>query len=154
VQTVADLAKRFEASLHCIASQFIKASDECVAFVVAEQGRITLAFPSIALRAAGVHLLRGTNVPDGSAAESLMSAEDGAVSTAESEGTDWSHSDAAERFSVLEEASFYAPKLQTYSFLTFEALGPASSSLHASSVSDDEELLPELTGELVWKSKR
>lgn len=154
VQTVAELARRFGASQHCVASQFIRASEDCVAFVVAEQGRIKLAFPSPALRAAGVHLLRGTSVPHGCAAETALSAEDGAVRTAESESSDWSHSDAAERFSVYEEASFYAPRQQTYSFLTLEALGPAQAAEGASSADEDDELLPELTGELTWKPRK
>jgi hypothetical protein len=153
VQIVAELARSFGASQHCVASQFVKASKECVAFVLAEQGRIKLAFPSTALRAAGVHLLRGTSVPHDCAAETAMSAEDGAVLTAESEGTDWSHSEAAGRFSVYEEASFYAPKQQTYSFLTFEALEPAGASESTRSVEDDD-LLPELTGELTWKPRK
>lgn len=154
VQIVAELARSFGASQHCVASQFVKASADCVAFVLAEEGRIKLAFPSTALRAAGVHLLRGTNVPRGCAAETAMSAEDGAVRSAESEGTDWSNSDAAERFSVYEEASFYSPRQQTYSFLTFEALESPSASNGAWSVEGDDELLSELTGELTWKSKK
>lgn len=153
VQTVAELARHFGASQHCVASQFIKASADCVAFVLAEQGRIKLAFPSSALRAAGVRLLRGTSVPRGCAAETAMSAEDGAVRTAESEGADWSHSDAAGRFSVYEEASFYAPRQQTYSFLTFEVLEPIRVAENASPIGEDHDLLPELTGELTWKPR-
>jgi len=153
VQIVAELARSFGASQHCVASQFVKASTECVAFVLAEEGRIKLAFPSTALRAAGVRLLRGTSVPRGCAAEVAMSAEDGAVRTAESEGTDWSHSDAAEGFSVYEEASFYAPRQQTYSFLTFEAMESERPSDSARFTQGDDELLPELTGELTWRPK-
>jgi hypothetical protein len=154
VQIVAELARSFGASQHCVASQFIKASTDFVAFVLAEQGQIKLAFPSAALRAAGVRLLRGTSVPRGCAAETVMSAEDGAILTAESEGADWSHSDAAGRFSVYEEASFYAPKQQTYSFLTFETLGPALAVESVRSVEEDDDLLPELTGELTWKPRK
>lgn len=153
VQIVAELARSFGASQHCVASQFIKSSTDCVAFVLAEHGLVKLAFPSTALRAAGVHLLRGTRLPHDCAAEAAMSAEDGAVLTAESEGADWSHSDAAGRFSVYEEASFYAPKQQTYSFLTFEALEPPSASEITRSVEDDD-LLSELTGELTWKPRK
>lgn len=154
VQVVADLAQRFGASQQCVASQIVKATKDCVAFVLAENGQIKFAFPSTPLRAAGVHLLRGTNVPCGSAAAAAMSAKDGAVLNAESEGTDWSHSDAAERFSVYEEASFYAPRQQTYSFLTFEELESVHAFYGAGSVKEDDELLPELKGELTWSSKK
>lgn len=64
------------------------------------------------------------------------------------------HSSATEGFSVYEEASFYAPRQQTYSFLTFEAFEPIPAVEKASSASEDDDLLPELTGELVWKPRK
>ncbi|HEV2622938.1 MAG TPA: ImmA/IrrE family metallo-endopeptidase [Frateuria sp.] len=155
VDTVVDLANSFEASQHCVASQFVKASAECLAFVVSQDGRITLAFPSNALRSAGVHINRGTAAPRGSAAERVSKdSADGAVTKAELEGTVWSHADSAARFSVYEEASFYAPKKRTYSFLTFEELEAPPQTQWAGAHRDHEELLPELTGELTWKSRK
>lgn len=155
VDTVVDLASMFEASQHCVASQFVKASAEFLAFVVSQDGRITLAFPSNALRSAGVRINRGTVAPRGSAAERVRAdGDDGVVATAESEGTDWSHADSAARFSVYEEASFYAPKARTYSFLTFEELEAPPKAQWTSAQRDDDELLPELTGELTWNSRK
>ena len=154
VVTVVELASMFEASQHCVASQFVKASAEYLAFVVSQDGRITLAFPSKVLRAAGVHIHRGTRVPRGSAAQTARTHSDGAVAKAESEGTDWSHADSAARFSVYEEASFYAPKTRTYSFLTFDELEAPPQTRWSQAHCDDDELLPELTGELMWKPRK
>ena len=152
--TVEELARTFEASRHCVASQFVKASAGCLAFVVSESGRINLAFASTALRYAGVHIARRVAVPRGSAAQALVGCEDGATVTADTEGGDWSNDASATRFSVYEEASWYAPLKRSYSFLTFEEMEPPQRTRSTSSHDYEDELLPELTGELRWKSRK
>jgi hypothetical protein len=74
--------------------------------------------------------------------------------TADMEASEWSHSDAADRFSVHEEAIYHATWGQTLSLLTFEedVQAPRNTPIQAEA---DDELLSELTGHLSWdKGKR
>lgn len=67
------------------------------------------------------------------------------------EASDWSHSNAADRFSVHEEAIYQPAWGQSLSLLTFEEdLPPSRASVARHE--DGDELLPELTGELSWKN--
>ena len=77
------------------------------------------------------------------------------LAAGDSNGSDWSNSDAAERFSVREEVINMPHWRQSLSLLTFEEDVPASRRDERASTEDDERL-PELTGHLSWEqlSKR
>lgn len=150
VETVRKLTELFEASHQCIASSFVRASRELLAYVYAEQGRIQRVIPSSALRDAKIYVESGCRVPDGSAA--ALTLENGSrEETAELDGSDWSNSDAANNCACYEEALHMQAWQQTHSFVTFEVVGRPSSN-QASSIEDDERL-PELTGHLPWPSR-
>lgn len=153
IDAVTTLSDRFEASKLCVASRFAQASASTLAYVVAEEGTIKYSVSSRALRDARIFLRTAVALPGQSAAAQAIRAGRSAA-IADMEATEWSHSDAADNFSVHEEAIYHAAWGQTLSLLTFEEDRPASriSSVRAE---DEDDLLPELTGELSWdKSKR
>lgn len=147
------LSRRFEASKLAVASRFALASTMPLAYLVAEEGRVRYCVTSSALRNARVFLRAGVELPGRSAAaQAIRSGLE--VTTAELEASAWSHSDAADRFSVHEEAIHYAAWGQTLSLLTFEEDAPIPRTLSTQS-DDGDELLSELTGHLSWdKGKR
>ena len=151
--TVQTLSERFEASKLCVASRFARASALPLAYVVAEEGTIKYSVPSNALRESRVFLRTGVALPGRSAAaQAIRSGSD--LVTADMEASEWSHSDAADRFSVHEEAIYHATWGQTLSLLTFEedVQAPRNTPIQAEA---DDELLSELTGHLSWdKGKR
>lgn len=149
--TIATLADRFEASKPCVASRFAGASSAPLAYVVAEDGTIKYPVCSPSLRDSGVWLLKDVPLPRASAAtRAIASGHEFAVG--DSDGSDWSNSDAAERFSVREEVINVPHWGQTLSLLTFEEDVPAPRRDERRS-SEDDELLPELTGHLSWVKK-
>ncbi|QDE39803.1 ImmA/IrrE family metallo-endopeptidase [Luteibacter pinisoli] len=154
VTAVQDLSVRFDASQHCVASQWIKASEDALAFVVANDRRIQVAFPSRTAKEAGLRIANGRMLPTGSAADQLVraSATDGPSS--ELDASEWSLADAAAHYMAYEEATNYVPKQRTYSFVTFEAVGNAPRVAVHAARDDDDDLLAPLTGELSWKPKR
>ncbi|MDF3982176.1 ImmA/IrrE family metallo-endopeptidase [Luteibacter sp. PPL554] len=154
VAAVQDLSVRFEASQHCIASQWIKASEEALAFVVANDRRIQVAFPSRAAKEAGLRIANGRMLPAGSAADQLVRASATEGASSELDASDWSLADAAARYIAYEEATNYVPKQRTYSFVTFEEVVTAPRATAHASRDDDDALLEPLTGELRWKGKR
>lgn len=146
------LSDRFEASQQCIALQWMKASDDTLAFVLARERRIVFAFASKRAKEAGLRIASGRMLPAASAADGLVRNSSDEVATADLDASDWSDADAAARFVAYEEATNYVPLQLTYSFLTFEAATPDTPSDSARASSEDEEpLLEELTGTLTWK---
>jgi Zn-dependent peptidase ImmA (M78 family) len=149
--TVMELSDLFEASKLCVASRFASASGVPVAYVVAEDGIIRYCVSSRASRETGIFLRTGVQLPSGSAAARAMR-RGSAIEVADMEASDWSHSDAADRFSVHEEAIYQPAWGQSLSLLTFEEdLPPFRTSIARDE--DDNELLPELTGELSWRKR-
>lgn len=149
---IAELSQRFEASKPCIASRFATASTGTLAYVVAEDGIIKYPVCSGPLRSAQVWILKDVPLPRGSAAaEAIATGREHAVG--DMGGSDWSNSDAAERFSVREEAIYVPQWRQSLSLLTFEEDVPAPGDTERRSPEDDE-LLPELTGYPSWGKKR
>ena len=153
LEHLTELAGRFQASRSCVASRFAQASSDHLAFVVAEDGVIKYAIVSKALRQANVWINRGTPLPRNSAAANALLAGAGGFE-ADSEGTDWSHSDEARRFACYEQATFFAPTRQTQSIIIFDELEqrPASTGFHSSD--DNDGLLEELDGLPGWSTPR
>jgi Zn-dependent peptidase ImmA (M78 family) len=152
IGTIQTLSERFEASKLCVASRFARASALHLAYVVAEEGSIKYAVPSSALREARVFLRKGVALPERSAAaQAIQLGNDQAV--ADMEASEWSHSDAADRFSVHEEAIYHATWEQSLSLLTFEEDVQAPRAI-SDRAAEDDELLPELTGYLSWDKKK
>jgi hypothetical protein len=149
VAMLVKLSDQFMASKACIASRFARTSSELLAFVPSEDGVIKNAFVSKGLREAGIWIQRGIKVPQRSAAATALH-EGQDVVTAEVDGSDWSSSDAATRFSVYEEAVYFSEWDQVLSLLTFEEARQVPQATRFAS-SEDDELLPELTGILPWR---
>lgn len=146
--TIATLSHRFEASKPCVASRFAGASSNPLAYVVAEDGAIKYHVCSGSLRNAQIWVIKNVPLPRSSAAaRAIASNQEFAVG--DSDGLDWSNSDAAGRFSVHEEVINMPQWQQSLSLLTFEEDMPASRRDERGSAEDDE-LLPELTGYLSW----
>lgn len=149
VEVLHELSEKFQASRPCIASSFVRASRDLVAYVYSEDGRIHNVICSAALRDQRI-FIQGGALPSTSAA-ALALAKNSTLETADLDASDWSSSDAADNFGCYEEA-FHMPKWgQTLSLLTFEAVGSLPSS--NTRWSEEDELLPELTGQLPWPKK-
>ncbi|KLC09876.1 hypothetical protein TB9_09295 [Xanthomonas perforans] len=150
VETVQTLIELFQASHRCVASSFVRASRELVAYVYAEDGSIQLALPSAAVREAGIYIERGIKLPSGSAASRLL--RNGVrFDTEDLDASDWSNSASAENFTCYEEALHMMAWKQTLSLLTFEHLGRSTE--QSFEKDDDDERLPPLTGQLPWPRK-
>lgn len=147
VETVHSLTDLFQASHQCIASSYVRASRELLAYAYAEQGRILHVIASPALRDARIYIDRGCKVPANSAAALALS-NGSRCETTDLDGTDWSNSPAAGDYACYEEALHMQAWEQTLSLMTFEVGG--KSSLDPIADYDDKELLPELTGHLPW----
>lgn len=153
IDAITTLVDRFHASRLCVASRFAQASASTLAYVVAEEGRIKYSVASRSLRDAGVFIRTGVTLPPRSAADQAIRAGRN-TAIADMDATEWSHSDAADRFSVHEEAIYQSAWGQTLSLLTFEEeVSVPRSGLDRDG--ESEELLPELTGYLSWdRTKR
>lgn len=149
---LAKVSDQFQASRACVASRLVQASEDYLAFVVAEDGVIQYSVSSKALREAKIWIQKGIELPRNSAAAIAIRNDDGEIADAELDGTDWSSSDAALNFSCFEEAIYYAPWKQTQSILVFEGFStrPAVTAYEASR---DDGLLQELDGKLPWPKR-
>jgi len=154
LEHLTELAGEFQASRACIASRFVQASNDYLAFVVAEDGVIKYSIVSKALRQAKVWLNIDIPLPRESAAAEALAEGIGGQYEVDGEGTDWSHSDDARRFACFEQATFFAPTRQTQSIIIFEELElrPASIGYHAPD--DNDGLLEELDGHPGWSKPR
>lgn len=150
VDTLQMLTERFQASHRCIASSFVRASRELVAYVYAEDGGVQLSLPSAMTRDAGLYIERGIRLPSGSAACKLLR-NGGRFDTADLDATDWSNSASADSYACYEEALHMAAWKQTLSLLTFEHVGRSTEPSTESE--EDDERLPALTGQLLWPRK-
>ena len=140
---------RFQASRPCIASSFVRASSDLLAYVFAEGGRIQKVVTSAPLRTQGI-FVQGGMVPSASAA-SLALTSGSTAETAELDGSEWSSSDPAIDFTCYEEALHTRTWKQTLSLLTFERYGQSEGQYESTMERDD--LLPELTGHLPWPKR-
>lgn len=143
------LSERFQASRPCIASSFVRASKDLVAYVFAEGGRVQNVVTSASLRDARVFVQSGM-IPSTSAA-ALALANGTSSETAELDGSDWSSSDLATHFTCYEEVLHIRTWKQTLSLLTFERIGRSRHDLD--SKTEQDELLRELTGQLPWPKR-
>lgn len=149
--TIQQLSDDFQASQSCVASRFSQASRELHIFVLAENGIIRNVIPSIPAREQKFWIDIGIQLPRGSAADSVLR-NGNHVASVDCDGAIWSASQAAARFSCYEEAILLGQWGQTLSLLTLEAIDPGDQ-LPYSSTSGEDELLPELTGELPWPKR-
>lgn len=150
VEALQTLTERFQASHRCVASSFVRASRELIAYVYAEDGCIQLALPSAMTRDAGLYIERGIKLPSSSAACELLR-NGGCFDTADLDATDWSNSASADSYACYEEALHMVAWKQTLSLLTFEHAG---GSIEPSvKWEEDDERLPALTGQLPWPRK-
>lgn len=154
LEYLAELTNTFQASRSCIASKFAQASTGHIAFVVAEEGLVKYAIGSKALRESRLWINRAVPLPQNSAAAKAFKTGISGVHEADSDATDWSHSDDAHRFACFEQAIYHAPTKQTQSILIFEELEqrPVSSGYRANQ--DNEGLLEELDGFPGWSKPR
>ncbi|MGQ8844690.1 ImmA/IrrE family metallo-endopeptidase [Serratia sp. TSA_7] len=148
------LSEFFQASRSCVASRFAQASNDHLAFIVAEEGIVQYAITSRGLREAKIWITRKINLPRNSAAAKAMGLASDRVITAELDGLDWSASENAIRFACYEEATYYAPKKQTQSIVLFEEIVKPSSNAKRQSRSEDDDLLEELSGYPGWSKYR
>lgn len=150
VETLHTLSEKFQASHRCVASSFVRASRELIAYVCAEEGRIQLALPSATTRDAGLFIERGIKLPSASAACAALRSGNRST-TADLDATDWSNSASADNYACYEEALHMAAWKQTLSLLTFERAG--GSSMQSAQEEEDDERLATLTGQLPWPRK-
>ena len=150
------LSDHFQASRSCVASRFAQASQDLLAYVVAEGGIIQYSRISKKLRESKICIKRKVPLPQASAAcKAIQSGtNEFDVFSSELDGNDWSNSDGAQRFVCFEEATYYAPTEQTQSFLVFEEVEVNSISNHHQKLDYDDELLEELSGYPGWSKPR
>ncbi|WKV52622.1 ImmA/IrrE family metallo-endopeptidase [Dickeya fangzhongdai] len=149
------LSAYFQASRSCVASRLAQASNDHLAFVVAEDGVIQYTITSKGLREAKIWIPKGIKLPRNSAATKAMELLSEQVVTSELDGLDWSRSDEAKRFVCYEEATYYTPTQQTQSIIVFEEVELQSPSKgYRQSHSEDDDLLEELTGYPGWSKYR
>ena len=147
--TIRDLSDLFQASKPCVASSFVRASPLPLAYVLAESGRIQNVITSAALRDLRIFVNHVTLPKTSAAAKALRN--NSATEIADLDASDWSTSDAAECCVVHEEAICSRRWNQTLSLLSFEQIEGGGT--QGASASEEDELLPELTGILPWPRK-
>ncbi len=154
-ENLSALSVQFQASRSCIASRFAQASNDFLAFVVAEDGIIQYAITSKALRESKIWINRGKPVPRNSGAALAIESDSSNLFTSELSGFEWSDGNVAQRFVCYEEATYYAPTTQTQSILIFEELEVRTASNgYRQSLRDDDDLLEELSGYPGWSRPR
>ena len=149
VDTIEQLHKLFQASRQCVASSFVRASREPVAYLYAEQGRIQSVVVSVALKDLRIFIQGGMLPSTSAAALALASAE--TIEIADLDASDWSSSDAALDFACYEEAIHRGAWGQTLSLLTFERVSRAQGV--SGQTEEEDGLLPELTGYPSWPKR-
>lgn len=149
VDLLLNLTRMFLASRQCIASSFVRNSQDLVAYVYAEAGVVQHVISSAALRDAGIYV-QGGRVPFSSAAAKAMNGTE-AFACRDLDASDWSTSDRASNFACYEEALFVSAWKQTHSLLTFESVTPGTDTMDGDN--DVDEVLPELTGHLPWPKR-
>ena len=148
ISAIRKLSEDFQASITCVASRFAQASREMNVFVLAENGIIRNVVSSAPVREQKYWINLGIRLPKDSAAENARRARRNEAS-ADSDGTLWSSSNSAPRFSCYEEAIALESWDQTLSLLTLEADQVTTYQPDHEPLGEDE-LLSELTGELPW----
>ena len=151
ISTIRKLSDDFQASRTCVASRFAQASHDLNIFVLAENGVIRNVIPSRAVREHRFWINIGIKLPNESAAETALRTGKNEA-TVDSDGSVWSASDAASSFACYEEAIVLEKWKQTLSMLTLETIEDTGNKSYRES-SDEDELLPELTGELPWPKR-
>ncbi|WP_082066413.1 ImmA/IrrE family metallo-endopeptidase [Pseudomonas oryzihabitans] len=154
LEHLSELAELLQASRSCVASRYAQASEGHLAFVVAEDAVVKYSICSKALRNARVWITKGISLPRNSAAAKAHKAGKSGLHEVDIEGTDWSTSDDARRFTCYEQATYHAPTRQTQSILNFEEMDPRPVSSSYRARNDDDDLLEELDGRPGWSKYR
>lgn len=149
VETISELSEHYEASKPCVASRFAQVSDEMLAYLPVEGGTIRHAILSKSLRERGLRITIGAGVPKASAVRWAMERNVG-IAIVDIEGTDWSQSDVAGKYSCHEEAFHVGDWDQGFTLLTFEETSSNSWSVSDRRMHEDDERLSPLTGHLEW----
>ena len=149
VEVVHQLSERFQASKRCIASSFVRASRDPIAYVYSENGRVQNVVASACLRDKRIFIQSGM-VPTNSAA-ALALEKNTQVETADLDASDWSSSDAALNFGCYEEVLHMSHWRQTLSLLSFDELRGSPENKGVDN--EDDGLLSELTGQLEWRKR-
>jgi hypothetical protein len=149
--TVQQLSEAFEASQSCVASRFAQASRDLHIYVLAENGLIRNVIPSTPAREQQFWIDIGIQLPRSSAADTVLR-NGHATGSAGCDGSVWSASRVASQFSCYEEAILQGQWGQTLSLLTLEVVSP-DRHLSVCTTAEEDELLPELNGELPWPKR-
>ena len=149
VEVLHQLSERFQASKRCIASSFVRASRDPIAYVYSENGRVQNVIASACLRDKHIFIPYGMVPANSAAALAIMNGTNFEI--ADLDGSDWSSSDAALNFGCYEEVLHMTSWDQTLSLLTFDELriSPESKAVDT----EDDGLLSELTGQLEWRKR-
>jgi Zn-dependent peptidase ImmA (M78 family) len=148
---VAELAKKFEASLTATGSRFATLCRAPCAFVLSEQGKVRYSARSAALRDAKAWISPGSLLPDESSAARLRAGID--CDGPEEIAADLWFNDWERGGVLLEEARYFNPWDQTLSLIWFEDEEVPSP---PRTVKEEEEEvgLRELDGTLPWPGKK
>ena len=150
-ETIELLAEEFQASRPCVASRFAQTSRELLVYVLAENEKIRYVVPSRAVRERRYWISIGVMVPKESAA-ALARRNGTNFAETSLDGSVWSSSDCANSLYCDEEAILLDRWQQTLSLLTLEEIR-RSASVSRTGNREEDELLPELTGELPWPKR-
>jgi hypothetical protein len=151
--TVDALAGRFAASTTATGSRFATVVSTPCAFVLSEQGKVRYASRSTSLRAAYAWIPPRTDLPDGSAS-AMARAGQTCGGSREIDADVW-FSDWDRGGVLLEEARHLDRWDQTLTLLWFEDEEvPPPAKREGREREEEDELLPELDGNLRWPSKK
>jgi Zn-dependent peptidase ImmA (M78 family) len=152
ISGIRSLAEAFQASLSCVASRYAHASTELHIFVLEEKGSIRNVISSATVRDAKFWISNGIRLPAGSAA-ALARRSGSAEGSCDSEGADWSSSDCATSYFCYEEALVMREWDQSITLITLEKSKRRNENNRPEAQAEDE-LLPELTGEMQWPGRK
>jgi hypothetical protein len=151
--TVDALAGRFVASITATGSRFATVVSTPCAFVLSEQGKVRYASRSTSLRAANAWIPPRTDLPDGSASARVRAGD--ACKGSEEIAADVWFSEWERGGVLLEEARHLDRWDQTLTLLWFEDEEvPPPAKREGWERDEEDELLPELDGNLRWSSKQ
>ncbi len=152
MEAVDDLAKQYQASLTATASRYAANTDELCASVLSENGIIRYVSMSRVLREKGFWVPVGTPAPQKTQLEKRLSDQSNDI-FAEVPAHYWTNHDSFAGRMLCEESIVLDMWNQALSLLWFEDDIPIQQTQRRQ-YDEDDELLPELDGQLPWPSRR
>lgn len=158
LQAVEDIAARFQASLTATGSRYAAVVSTPLAFVLSEQGKVRYASRSSALQEAGAWIPPRLDLSDGCLSKKARAGTP--CDNREEVSADIWFSDWERGGTLLEEARHFPQWDQTLTLLWFEDQEVPARKVRSDPEDfearrdDEEELLPELDGNLRWPAKR